>query len=186
MMVPKGGLEPPRVTSHAPQTCASTNSATSARPGGLSTNESKGATLASYQIVSTLANLLLPDFRRTLAYLPFDGAGEGVSTVEVGTAAGADTGVGVGVAVGVAAGCSGAPDCNTELVPVMNGSERHRPSTIKEAAAPIVIFESRVCVPRGPNAVLETELEKRAPASALPGCNKIVSTRTTHARINNP
>ena len=29
-MVPKGGLEPPRVTSHAPQTCASTNSATSA------------------------------------------------------------------------------------------------------------------------------------------------------------
>ena len=186
MMVPKGGLEPPRVTSHAPQTCASTNSATSARPGGLSTNESKGATLASYQIVSTLANLLLPDFRRTLAYLPFDGAGEGVSTVEVGTAAGADTGVGVGVAVGVAAGCSGAPDCNTELVPVMNGSERHRPSTIKEAAAPIVIFESRVCVPRGPNAVLETELENSAPASALPGCNKIVSTRTTHARINNP
>ena len=31
-MVPKGGLEPPRVTPHAPQTCASTNSATSARP----------------------------------------------------------------------------------------------------------------------------------------------------------
>ena len=30
-MVPKGGLEPPRVTSHAPQTCASTSSATSAK-----------------------------------------------------------------------------------------------------------------------------------------------------------
>src|SRR5207244_2176306 len=30
-LVPKGGLEPPRVTSHAPQTCASTSSATSAR-----------------------------------------------------------------------------------------------------------------------------------------------------------
>src|SRR6185436_19918193 len=29
-MVPKGGLEPPRVTSHAPQTCASASSATSA------------------------------------------------------------------------------------------------------------------------------------------------------------
>src|SRR5215212_10868642 len=27
----KGGLEPPRVASHAPQTCASTSSATSAR-----------------------------------------------------------------------------------------------------------------------------------------------------------
>ena len=29
--LPKGGLEPPRVTSHAPQTCASTSSATSAQ-----------------------------------------------------------------------------------------------------------------------------------------------------------
>jgi hypothetical protein len=29
-LVPKGGLEPPRVTSHAPQTCASASSATSA------------------------------------------------------------------------------------------------------------------------------------------------------------
>src|SRR5688572_31470549 len=29
-MVPKGGLEPPRVAPHAPQTCASANSATSA------------------------------------------------------------------------------------------------------------------------------------------------------------
>src|SRR6266511_5886596 len=30
-LVPKGGLEPPRVAPHAPQTCASANSATSAR-----------------------------------------------------------------------------------------------------------------------------------------------------------
>jgi hypothetical protein len=119
--------------------------------------------------------------------LPFEGAGEGVSTVEVGTAAGAGADAGVGVAVGVAAGCSGgAPDCNTELVPVMNGSERQSPSNINATAAPIVIFESRVCVPRGPNAVLDTELENKAPASAFPGCNKIVSTRTTHARMNNP
>jgi len=122
----------------------------------------------------------------TRDYLPFEGAGEGVSIVEVGTAAGAGAGVGVGVALGVAAGCSGAPDCNTELVPVMNGSDRESASSIKATAAPIVIFESRVCVPRGPNAVLETELENSAPASALPGCNKIVSTRTTHERINNP
>src|SRR6266545_5888071 len=32
-LVPKGGLEPPRVAPHAPQTCASANSATSARRG---------------------------------------------------------------------------------------------------------------------------------------------------------
>ena len=116
----------------------------------------------------------------------FEGAGEGVSTVDVGAATGAGAGVGVGVAVGVAAGCSGAPDCNTELVPVMTGRERESASNINAAAAPIVIFESSVCVPRGPNAVLETELENKAPASAFPGCNKIVSTRTMHARINNP
>src|SRR5438876_11756055 len=30
-MVPKGGLEPPRVAPHAPQTCASASSATSAQ-----------------------------------------------------------------------------------------------------------------------------------------------------------
>ena len=116
--------------------------------------------------------------------MPFDVAGEGVSNVEVGTAAGA--GVGVGVAVGVATGCSGAPDCNTELVPVMNGRERESPSNINAAAAPIVIFESRVCVPRGPNAVLETELENSAPASALPGCSNTARTKMTHDRMNNP
>src|SRR5688572_32107395 len=33
-MVPKGGLEPPRVAPHAPQTCASANSATSAPASG--------------------------------------------------------------------------------------------------------------------------------------------------------
>ena len=68
----------------------------------------------------------------------------------------------------------------------MNGNERQRASNIKAAAAPIVTLPKMLCVPRGPNAVLDTELEKRAPASAFPGCNKIVSTRTTHARINNP
>ena len=31
ILVPKGGVEPPRVTPHAPQACASTSSATSAR-----------------------------------------------------------------------------------------------------------------------------------------------------------
>ena len=36
VLVPKGGLEPPRVTSHAPQTCASTSSATSAHSGRFS------------------------------------------------------------------------------------------------------------------------------------------------------
>ena len=123
---------------------------------------------------------------KALRYLLFDGAGEGVSTVEVGAATGADAGAGVGVAAGVAAGCSGATDCNTELVPVMTGRERESASNIKAAAAPIVIFESSVCVPRGPNAVLETELVNKAPASALPGCSKITRIKMAQARMNNP
>jgi hypothetical protein len=155
MMVPKGGLEPPRVTSHAPQTCASTSSATSACLGRSFTNY-------------------------------FEGSGDAVDPVDVGTAAGAAT-EGVGCGVGVAAGaCSGIPDCKTELVPLMNGSDKQSAISMNDAAAPIVIFASNVCVPRGPNAVLETELENNAPASALPGCNNTHRTRTMQDRMNNP
>jgi len=114
----------------------------------------------------------------------FEGSGEGVTVLLVGTAAGA---AGVGVGVGVAGGgCSGKPDCSTEVVPLMNGSDRHSANTMNAAAAKIVIFASNVCVPRGPKAVLETELENKAPASALPGCNNTATTRMTHDKINNP
>lgn len=71
-------------------------------------------------------------------------------------------------------------------MPLMNGNERHIATSMKAAAAPIVIFASNVCVPRGPNAVLETELENKAPASALPGCNNTATTRMTQDRINSP
>ena len=94
-------------------------------------------------------------------------------------------GVGCGVAVGSGA-CSGIPDCKTELVPLIAGSESVKAISMNEAAAPIVIFANSVCVPRGPKAVLETELEKSAPASALPGCNKITRIKITHDRINSP
>ena len=51
-------------------------------------------------------------------------------------------------------------------------------------AAPIVIFANKLAVPRGPNAVLESELENSAPASAFPGCRRITTIKTTHARTN--
>jgi len=57
---------------------------------------------------------------------------------------------------------------------------------MKPAAAPMVIFDSNVWVPRGPKAVLDTELENSAPASALPGCNKTATIKMMHARINSP
>jgi hypothetical protein len=98
--------------------------------------------------------------------------GSGVSTVESGTAAGAGLGLVSAVAAGdgeAVGACSGTPDCKTERVPVIAGRERIKANNMKPAAAPMVIFDRRVCVPLGPKAVLETELENRAPASALPG-----------------
>jgi hypothetical protein len=82
--------------------------------------------------------------------------------------------------------CSGTPDCNTERVPVIAGNDSIRANSINAAAAPIVIFDNSVCVPLGPNAVLETELEKSAPASDFPGWSNTVTTSTMHARINSP
>jgi hypothetical protein len=89
-----------------------------------------------------------------------------------------------GLAAGVACGCAGCSPCNTEREPVTKGIESARPKSINAAAAPMVIFASKVCVPRGPNAALETLLEKSAPASALPGCNSTDTIITMHARIN--
>jgi len=113
----------------------------------------------------------------------FVGCGEDVITVE--------TGVGVGNAVvawavGVGCGASVTPDCKTELVPLIAGSDKIKAMSMNAAAAPIVILASSVCVPRGPKAVLETELLNNAPASALPGCNRMTRIKTTQARINNP
>ncbi len=82
--------------------------------------------------------------------------------------------------------CSGTPDCKTELVPVIAGRDSTKANNMNPAAAPIVIFDRSVCVPLGPNAVLETELENSAPASDFPGWSRTVTTSTMHARINSP
>ena len=49
------------------------------------------------------------------------------------------------------------------------GNDSTKANNMNPAAAPIVILDNNVWVPLGPNAVLETELENSAPASALPG-----------------
>ena len=71
-------------------------------------------------------------------------------------------------------------------MPLIAGSESVKAISMKAAAAPIVIFANSVWVPRGPKAVLETELEKSAPASDLPGCNRITRIKITHDKINSP
>jgi len=94
-------------------------------------------------------------------------------------AAGDGTDAGVGVA-------SGAVVCKTECEPVTPGSESISASSINPAAAPIVIFDKMLAVPRGPNAVLDTLLENRSPAPDLPGCSNTTMTSTRHDRINSP
>lgn len=85
----------------------------------------------------------------------------------------------------VCAGLVGVVVCRTEMFPVSAGIESIRAVSIKTIAAPIVIFDKTDCVPRGPKAVLEILLVKSAPASALPGCNKIVPTKTMQEIKNN-
>lgn len=77
-------------------------------------------------------------------------------------------------------------DSRIERAPLNTGKLSVNAISINAAAAPIVIFAKRLAVPRGPKAVLETVFEKSAPASALPGCSRITTTRMMHARINIP
>jgi hypothetical protein len=58
--------------------------------------------------------------------------------------------------------------------------------SINPAAAPIVIFDKTLAVPRGPNAALETLLENKSPAPDLPGCKSTTITNITHDRIKSP
>ena len=105
--------------------------------------------------------------------------------VAAGDAAGAAGAVScVGAGVGVAVGAGALSDCKTDRDPVTAGSPSVRAININAAAAPIVIFAIRLAVPRGPKAVLDSVLENNAPASALPGCSRITTTRITHARMN--
>ena len=109
-----------------------------------------------------------------------------VVAVAAGEAAATGDGAAAGVGVGVAAGTSAASVCSTERVPVTAGNDNVKAISMNAAAAPIVIFDRTLAVPRGPNAVLETLLEKRSPAPDLPGCSRITTISTTHDSMNNP
>jgi hypothetical protein len=156
--VPKGGLEPPRVASHAPQTCASASSATSAK-----------------ERFSKVAAIIAGNTTNR-AYLLAAGEAAGV----------AGDACCVGAGVGVDTGPGSACDSNTDRDPVRTGRPSVSAINMNAAAAPIVIFARRLAVPRGPKAVLETLLEKSAPASALPGCRRITTTRMKHAKTKRP
>lgn len=112
-------------------------------------------------------------------------SGEAVIVTE-GTGEAAGAALAAGEACGTGVGMASGADCKTERVPVTPGKESIKAISMKLAAAPMVIFAKTLAVPRGPNAVLETLLEKRSPALDLPGCNRMVTTSTTQADMNNP
>jgi hypothetical protein len=105
------------------------------------------------------------------------------STVGEEAGAAVAAGEGCGVAVG---SLSGLVDCRTEWDPVTAGSESIKAISINAAAAPMVTFASILAVPLGPKAVLDTLLEKSAPASDFPGWSKTKTISTTQERINSP
>jgi hypothetical protein len=99
--------------------------------------------------------------------------------------AGDAAGDAAGEACGEGVGCCSSSEtvCNTDRCPVIAGKESARATSMKRIAAPMVIFARRVCVPRGPKAVLETLLEKSAPASALPGCKSTAMISTMQDKM---
>ena len=98
----------------------------------------------------------------------FVAAGEAAGAVDAAGEANCD-GCGAGVGVAVAVGVLAPVLSNTDRDPLSEGSASINAINMNAAAAPIVIFAIKLAVPRGPNAVLESELENKAPASALPG-----------------
>jgi len=129
-----------------------------------------------------------------MCYLLADGdaaglfAGEAAGAVvgevagRMGTACCAGAGVGLGLATGALVGA----EDNTDRDPVKIGKPSASAININAAAAPIVIFASRLAVPRGPKAVLDSVFENNAPASALPGCSNTTTISITHERMNSP
>ena len=110
-----------------------------------------------------------------------------VGALATGDVAGEGATVGCTDGVGVASGeDDGASDCSTDRVPVTAGNDSINAINMNDTAAPIVIFAKSVCVPRGPNAVLDTLLAKRSPAPDLPGCKRITTISITHDSMNNP
>jgi hypothetical protein len=171
--MPRTGIEPARITPHAPQTCASTNSATWAY------KEFK-----DYLFVGALAFALALTVFAGLEFAVFT-AGPG-SMVAVFAALPEFAFV---LASAAAAGLLSVDSdvvCKTETLPLIAGSESSRAESIKIAATVMVSFESTDCVPRGPNAVLEILLVNNAPASVLPGCRSTATIRIKHEIKNKP
>ncbi len=176
-MVLRAGLEPARITPHAPQTCAATNYATSANyqknylfelvvlaAGAIAAFVSAELTVTPFVLTVTFGcKVVFAAFKSTVVFA--------LASVKAGA---------------VSVWASGLLVCKTETFPFKAGIARNKADNIKTTAAVILIFARIVCVPRGLNAELEILLVKSAPASVFPGCNKTDAIKTMHETKNKP
>ncbi len=152
-MVLRAGLEPARITPHAPQTCAATNYATSAI--------FKFSTKSDENYYFVFAA-----FFSVFAFVVFAGAfvivlaGAGVATFETFVIGGTVTGeiefasafeltLAFVFVAGVSVVASGLVD-KTDTPPFNAGIANIRADNIKTVAATIVVFDKTVAVPRAP------------------------------------
>ena len=116
----------------------------------------------------------------------FVAAGEAAGDVSGAACDAAGDASAAGDGLGLATGAVSGVDSRSDREPVMAGKPSVNATSMKAAAAPIVIFANRLAVPRGPKAVLEIVFENSAPASALPGCSRITTIRMKHDRMKSP
>lgn len=180
-MVLRAGLEPARITPHAPQTCAATNYATSAF-GKLFQFFKKSGFYLFAGAVLAFAGAAALAFASTFA-----GAAAFAFAVLASTAAGTFASTAVFDSItGVTVSIESPVVCITEIFPVRAGIESRRAESIKQVAAAIVSLDKTLAAPRGVKAVLETLLVKSAPASVLPGCSRTAAINTIQETKNNP
>lgn len=173
--MPKGGLEPPRLASYAPQTYVSTNSTTSAYKTDKTGFSSSPYFLAG-EADGEAAGLasLASDEAAGLAEALGDASGLALAD---GDAAGEAAGLGAVI------GCeAGALSPTTELTP-NPGIENISARNMKIPARIAVAFSRGFCGPRGPNADCAPPPPK-APATSppLPDCSNTARIKKMHVR----
>ena len=171
-MVLRAGLEPARISPHAPQTCAATNYATSA---------------SCFQNIYLFAGAFALAGGAEFVVALASAANEFVAGVSISALFELSVAIfeftcsvccsAAGTSAGASAGISELPD-NTDMFPLNAGIEINNADNMNTIAAAIVSFDKTEAVPRGPNAALETLLVNNAPASVLPGWSKTAAIST--------
>ena len=171
-MVGTERIELSRISPHAPQACAYTNSATSPKSVF---NSNYFFVFASFfgSTFAVFAGLTVAVFETFVT-------GTFVETFVIGGIVTAEFAFASGVTTAVFASTfalvftvesvvvSGFV-AKTEMLPLSAGIASISADNIKTVAAIIVVFDKTVAVPREPKALLETLLVNKAPASDLPG-----------------